>query len=208
MGRGIKLSEIAERMDLKNLTPELDLTEKEVHVPDVNRPALQLAGFFDHFDSNRVQIIGNVEYTYMQTLTEERRVYIYEMLLKHPIPCMVFCRGIEPGDVFLKKAVESNVPVFSASKPTSDFSAEIIRWMNVKLAPCISIHGVLVDVYGVGVLIMRLFSLRIYVTISSKSKGYTSFVSSPDENKNAALSGFVQMHLKSLSLANPCPDVG
>lgn len=52
MGRGIKLSEIAERMDLKNLTPELDLTEKEVHVPDVNRPALQLAGFFDHFDSN------------------------------------------------------------------------------------------------------------------------------------------------------------
>ena len=63
----------------------------------------------------------------MQTLTEERRVYIYEMLLKHPIPCMVFCRGIEPGDVFLKKAVESNVPVFSASKPTSDFSAEIIR---------------------------------------------------------------------------------
>ena len=154
MGRGIKLSEIAERMDLKNLTPELDLTEKEVHVPDVNRPALQLAGFFDHFDSNRVQIIGNVEYTYMQTLTEERRVYIYEMLLKYPTPCMVFCRGIEPGDVFLKKAVESNVPVFSASKPTSDFSAESIRWMNVKLAPCISIHGVLVDVYGVGVLIM------------------------------------------------------
>ena len=151
---GVKLEKLIEKMSLKNLTPELDLTEKEVHVPDVNRPALQLAGFFDHFDSNRVQIIGNVEYTYMQTLTEERRVYIYEMLLKHPIQCMVFCRGIEPGDVFLKKAVESNVPVFSASKPTSDFSAEIIRWMNVKLAPCISIHGVLVDVYGVGVLIM------------------------------------------------------
>ena len=90
MGRGIKLSEIAERMDLKNLTPELDLTEKEVHVPDVNRPALQLAGFFDHFDSNRVQIIGNVEYTYMQTLTEERRVYISET------PDSV--HGILPGD--------------------------------------------------------------------------------------------------------------
>ena len=65
MGRGIKLSEIAERMDLKNLTPELALTEK-----DVNRPALQLAGFFDHIDSFRVQSIGNVEYSYMQTLTE------------------------------------------------------------------------------------------------------------------------------------------
>ena len=137
MGRGIKLSEIAERMDLKNLTPELDLTEKEVHVPDVNRPALQLAGFFDHFDSNRVQIIGNVEYTYMQTLTEERRVYIYEMLLKHPIPCMVFCRGIEPGDVFLKKAVESNVPVFSASKSTSDFSAHPFLLLSCCFEPSI-----------------------------------------------------------------------
>lgn len=67
---------------------------------------------------------------------------------------MVFCRGMTPGEIFLKKAVESNVPVFSTVKPTSDFSAEIIRWMNVKLAPSISIHGVLVDVYGVGVLIM------------------------------------------------------
>ena len=61
MGHGIRLSEIVERMDLKNLTPEVDMTETEVHVPDVNRPALQLAGFFDHFDSNRVQIIGHVE---------------------------------------------------------------------------------------------------------------------------------------------------
>ena len=150
----VSVAKVAELLDLNNLTKEMNLKERAIECSDVNRPALQLAGFFDHFDSNRVQIIGNVEYTYMQTLTEERRVYIYEMLLKHPIPCMVFCRGIEPGDVFLKKAVESNVPVFSASKPTSDFSAEIIRWMNVKLAPCISIHGVLVDVYGVGVLIM------------------------------------------------------
>ena len=151
---GVTITELITKMKMKNVLPEIDADKVVLSHPDVNRPALQLTGFFDHFDSNRVQIIGNVEYTYMQTLTEERRVYIYEMLLKHPIPCMVFCRGIEPGDVFLKKAVESNVPVFSASKPTSDFSAEIIRWMNVKLAPCISIHGVLVDVYGVGVLIM------------------------------------------------------
>ena len=70
MGHGIRLSEIVEQMDLKNLTPEVDTSETEVHIPDVNRPALQLAGFFDHFDSNRVQIIGNVEYT----RSEERRV--------------------------------------------------------------------------------------------------------------------------------------
>ena len=91
----------------------------------------------------------------MQTLTEERRVYIYEMLLKHPIPCMVFCRGIEPGDVFFEKR-RWKVMCRYLAHPNRHliFPAEIIRWMNVKLAPCISIHGVLVDVYGVGVLIM------------------------------------------------------
>ena len=154
MGHGIKLTEIVEKMDLKNLTPEVELVDKEVNVPDVNRPALQLAGFFDHFDSNRVQVIGNVEYRYVQTLTEERQEYIYKKLLEHPIPCMVFCRDMEPSQEFLTLATEQGVPVFKTSKQTSDFTAEIIRWMNVRLAPCISIHGVLVDVYGVGVLIM------------------------------------------------------
>lgn len=154
MGHGIKLNEIIKKMDLKTLTPEVDVTEKEVHVPDVNRPALQLAGFFDHFDSTRVQLIGNVEFTYVHTLSEERRLFIYDKLLNHPIPCIIFCRDMEPEQKFLEMATEHNVPVYSTVKPTSDFSAEIIRWLNVKLAPCISIHGVLVDVYGVGVLIM------------------------------------------------------
>ena len=62
MAHGIKLVEIVEKMDLKNLTPEVDMVEKEVNVPDVNRPALQLTGFYDRFDSNRVQILGNVQY--------------------------------------------------------------------------------------------------------------------------------------------------
>ena len=154
MEHGIRLSEIVEKMDLKNLTPEVDMIEKEVFIPDVNRPALQLAGFFDHFDSNRVQIIGNVEYTYVQTLTEERREEIYDKLLQHPIPCIVYCRDMEPDKVFLEKAIKYGVPVFKTPKQTSGFTAEIIRWMNVRLAPCISIHGVLVDVYGIGVLIM------------------------------------------------------
>ena len=154
MGQGIKLSEIIEKMNLKNLTPEVDMVEKEVNVPDVNRPALQLAGFYDRFDSNRVQIIGNVEYRYVQTLSEEEREKTYETLLSHPLPCIVFCRGIVPEESFMKKAVAHGVPIFNTVKQTSDFMAEIIRWMNVRLAPCISIHGVLVDVYGVGVLIM------------------------------------------------------
>ena len=153
MGQGIKLSEIVEKMNLKNLTPEVDMVDKEVDVPDVNRPALQLAGFYDRFDSNRVQIIGNVEYRYVQTLHEEEREKTYDTLLQHPLPCIVFCRDIVPEDAFLKKAVKYGVPVFNTAKQTSDFMAEIIRWLNVKLAPCISVHGVLVDVYGEGVLI-------------------------------------------------------
>lgn len=153
---GIKLSELVEKMDLKDLTPEVnvDMDEREVTVPDVNRPALQLAGFYDRFDSNRVQIIGSVEDRYLHTHTAEQRLEMYEKLLSHPIPCIVFCRGIIPEEPFLKKAVECGIPIFSTEKHTSEFTAEIIRWMNVRLAPCISIHGVLVDVYGVGVLIM------------------------------------------------------
>ena len=111
MGQGIKLSEIAEKMNLKNLTPEVDMVEKEVNVPDVNRPALQLAGFYDRFDSNRVQIIGNVENRYVQTLSEEQRQETYEKLLQHPIPCIVFCRDIMPEESFLKTAVKYGVPI-------------------------------------------------------------------------------------------------
>ena len=83
----------------------------------------------------------------------ERKNEIYEQLLSCPIPCIVFCRELHPDEVFLKKAIEKGVPILMTKKATSAFTAEIIRWMNVKLAPCISVHGVLVDVYGEGVLI-------------------------------------------------------
>ena len=141
-------------MDLKNLTPDVELIGKEVNIPDVNRPALQLTGFFEHFDSDRVQIIGYVEYTYLQTLTEERKTEIYEKMLKHKVPCVIFSRSLQPEESFLRIAKERDVPILSTEKKTSSFMGELIRWLNVKLAPCISIHGVLVDVYGVGVLIM------------------------------------------------------
>lgn len=150
----VKLTKVVERMDLKNLTPDIDLTEKVITVPDINRPALQLTGYFDHFDSERVQIIGYVEYTYLQTLTKERKKEVYRDLLSYGIPCLIFTTEIFPDEELLKQANETNTPVFSTDKKTSSFQAELIRWLNVELAPCISIHGVLVDVYGVGVLIM------------------------------------------------------
>lgn len=150
----VKLTKLVEKMDLKNLTPEIDLTEKVITVPDINRPALQLTGYFDHFDSERVQIIGYVEYTYLQTLTEERKREVYQELLSYGIPCLIFTTEIRPDEELLRQAEKTDTPVFATDKKTSPFQAELIRWLNVELAPCISIHGVLVDVYGVGVLIM------------------------------------------------------
>ena len=151
---GVKLEKLIEKMSLKNLTPDLDLTQSEIQVPDINRPALQLTGYFDHFDSDRVQIIGYVEYTYLETLSDEKKKEMYTQLLSYGIPCIVYCRNLEPDETFLQMATEMKVPIFQSSKQTSAFTAEVIRWLNVELAPCISIHGVLVDVYGVGVLIM------------------------------------------------------
>ena len=154
MGHGVKLSELAEKMELKNLTPTVELKGKEVSIPEVNRPALQLSGFFDHFDSDRVQIIGYVEYTYLQTLDYERKIKIYDELVTYKVPCIVYSRNLEPDKELIEKAAKQDIPIFQTEKQTSGFMAELIRWMHVKLAPCISIHGVLVDVYGVGVLIM------------------------------------------------------
>ncbi len=151
---GVKITKLVERMDLKNLTPDIDLTEKVITVPDINRPALQLTGYFDHFDSVRVQIIGYVEYTYLQTLTEERKKQVYEELFSYGIPCLIYTTEIYPDEELLRQANLHDIPVFATDKKTSPFQAELIRWLNVELAPCISIHGVLVDVYGVGVLIM------------------------------------------------------
>ena len=151
---GVRLTEIVEKMNLKNLTPGVDITERKVHVPDVNRPALQLTGFFDHFDRERVQIIGYVEQAYINTLPREVRMERYDKLLSSEIPCVVYSRGQEPDEDMQNLCLHYQVPLMVSEKSTSDLMAEVIRWLKVKLAPCISIHGVLVDVFGEGVLIM------------------------------------------------------
>ena len=149
----VKLNKVIEKMKLENLTPDIDIEHIKVTQPDINRPALQMAGYFEHFDATRLQIIGFVEYTYMESMTEERREEVYSKLLSFDIPAIVYCRDLRPDEVFLKKANEHGIPILATKMSTSDFMAEIIRWLNVKLAPCISVHGVLVDVYGEGVLI-------------------------------------------------------
>ena len=151
---GVTITELIEKLGLRNMTMELDTDAIVLVHPDVNRPALQLTGFFDHFDKDRVQIIGYVEQAYLDKLTPERRHEVYDARISSQIPCLLFSRGMKPEEDVLELCNHYGVPCMVSEKTTSDLMAEVIRWLNVKLAPMISIHGVLVDVFGEGVLIM------------------------------------------------------
>ncbi len=154
MTKYIKLTKLVEALDLRNMTPEIDTDECRITIPEINRPALQLTGYFEHFAHERVQIIGYVEFTYLQHLELEERKAAYEAFISKGIPCVIFTTLTKPGPELLELARKYNVPTLCTDKSTSAFTSEIIRWMNVELAPTISIHGVLVDVFGEGVLIM------------------------------------------------------
>ena len=154
MSTSVKLSKLIENYDLKNYTPDVDITDIRITVPDINRPSIELTGYFEHFDANRVQIIGYVEESYIDQMTDEKKQQSAEALMSKKFPCLIFSRGMEPCKEFVDAAIKYGVPILGTEKNTSAFMAEIIRWLNVQLAPCISIHGVLVDVYGEGVLIV------------------------------------------------------
>ncbi len=149
----VSIERVIEKFSLKNLTPQIDVENIKIHQPDINRPALQLAGYFEHFEETRPQIIGFVEYSYMENLSDKKKKEVYPQVISEKTPCIIFCRDLHPDELFMKTALKNNVPLLITEKSTSAFMAEIIRWLNVKLAPCISVHGVLVDVYGEGVLI-------------------------------------------------------
>ena len=149
----VALQECIEKMNLECLTPDVNIEEIEITQSDVNRPALQLAGFFDYFDHHRVQIIGHVENTYMENQGMEYSVEMMGRIMSYKVPCIVFCRNIQVSEEFLAQANEHGVPILRTKMTTSSFSSELDRWLKVELAPRIRIHGVLVDIYGEGVLI-------------------------------------------------------
>ena len=153
MGENVTIKELITELNLKNYTPEIDTESIIIKHPEINRPALQLAGFFDHFDSERVQVLGNVENAYIETIDEETKKKTYDKLLSYKVPCVLYARGIEPDEDMLSYCLHYGVPCLGTEQSTTYLTAELIRWLNVKLAPVISIHGVLVDVYGEGVLI-------------------------------------------------------
>lgn len=151
----VSLQKIVDRLGLVCLTPEIDISDRLITKPEINRPALQLAGFFSDFDKDRIQLIGNVEYAYMyqNEMTSEQRHECFSRLMGFDVPCIIFCRNLEVSPGMKKLALEKGVPLFNSSKETTALVAELVRVLQVELAPRISIHGVLVDVFGEGVLI-------------------------------------------------------
>ena len=149
----VKLEDMVKKMNLVNLTPEIDLSQREIYQTDLNRPALQLAGFFDYFDSERVQLMGKVEDAYLEGLEVESKRAIFDKLFGYKIPCLILSRSIQPCKEMVEIAAKYEIPLFSTKMATSYFMSELTWYLKVELAPSISIHGVLVDVYGEGVLI-------------------------------------------------------
>ena len=150
----VKLTSVIEKFKLRNYTPDINIEDVLISQTDVNRPALQLTGFYDYFDSDRIQIIGNVEYSYLRQQGRGKYLELMSTLFDYKIPCIVYCRNLEVEPELIKIATEKGVPILRTDMTTSGFTSELIRWLKVELAPRISIHGVLVDVYGEGVLIM------------------------------------------------------
>ncbi len=152
--KGVSVEKLVNQFNFRVFTEGIDLKSVSIYSAEINRPGLELTGYLEHFATDRIQVIGHVEYTYLQTLDRARKVEVFEKLLSSGIPCFIFCRSYEPADYFLEIAQKYNVPVLGTETLTSNIISYMISYLSAELAKSISLHGVLVDVYGEGVLIM------------------------------------------------------
>ena len=150
----VRLSTIIENLHLTKLYFEDDMNNKEIVSADVNRPGLQIIGFFHYFDPERIQIIGKVEITYLEKMTPKQREQSMEVLFSKGIPAAVITRTMEPFPEIVEAAKKYHVPLLQTDEVTSRFMSELIRNLSVWLAPRVTRHGVLVEVYGEGLLIL------------------------------------------------------
>ena len=126
MASSVTIEKLADKMHLINRVPSISMEGKKIVTSEINRPALQLTGYFDHFYSERVQIIGYVEYTYLEHLPRETKLPIYEKFLSYHVPCIIYTTMTEPDEDILRLAEKYEVPVFSTKMTTSSFMAEVI----------------------------------------------------------------------------------
>lgn len=150
----VYLEAIIKEFNLKWLSTPFDISKRKIVNNEVNRPSLQIAGYFDYFDVTRVQVIGRVEISYLSKMEKEERYNSLDKLFQTGIPCIVVTRGMEVHSEMITLADKYNVPIFVTEVTTSRFMSALIAYLNVQLAPMISMHGVLVEVYGEGVLLL------------------------------------------------------
>ena len=150
----VKLVDIIEEFNLEVVHAVSGMDKKLIVTDDINRPGLQLTGFFDYFDASRIQVIGKVEATFAERFTPGRRRDAFDKLLSKHIPALIFSRGIQPFPEILELAAKYDIPVLSSLESTSHLMSAIIAMLKVELAPRVTRHGVLVEVYGEGILLL------------------------------------------------------
>ena len=150
----VSLTTVVKEFDLEVAFAATDYEHIQLTVPDVARPGLQLAGYYDHFEPMRLQIMGNVEMSYMEKLSHANRAVVYDRLFSYKFPALLICHNLQPDDLCLEMARKHNVTVLRTKEATGNMSSSIITWLKSALAPRITRHGVLVEVYGEGILLM------------------------------------------------------
>ncbi len=150
----VTLTTLVEKFELTILHASTDYPAIRLTVEDVARPGLQLTGFFDHYEPMRLQVMGKVEMSYMAKQSEEERNRIYDRLFSYKFPAMLIARGIQPDEQLMTMAKKHNITLLSTPQATSSIVSAIIAYLRSALAPRISRHGVLIEAYGEGVLII------------------------------------------------------
>lgn len=150
----VSLSELMEEFQLDDVTGCKRIDNILITTSDVNRPGLQLAGYFEHFGEDRIQLMGMGEMAYLMSLPYEERFVRLNELFSHGFPCMVVARGLEILPEMIEVAKKYDIPILRTNDITSRFLSGVIRYLNVELAPRVTKHGVLVEVYGEGILIL------------------------------------------------------
>lgn len=151
---GVLLSEIVAHFKMRVVYRSSDYEQVRVSAADVNRPGLQLVGYREHFDAKRLQILGRAEMFFLADRTEEERAAAFRTLFEMPFPAMIVTRGLDCFDECIRAAEESDRTLLSVELTTSELISQIVDYLNHGLAPTITRHGVLVEVYGEGVLLL------------------------------------------------------
>ena len=150
----LELSKVQKELGLEVLYTPAELDTLYVVSKEVTRPGLEFNGYLEHYEPSRILIIGNQENSYVESLTEEKQRESLNHIFEHHPPAAIFARGISPGKAFREAAKQYEVPLFVSDEPTSSVVAALVSFLNVQLAPRVTRHGVLVEVYGEGILIV------------------------------------------------------